>query len=219
MLPPFTDPVLLATAFTHRSALNEYKDLNISNERLEFLGDAVLELSSSVYLFEKHPDDPEGVLTAYRSSLVKTSTLAKVAKVLGFGERLVMSKGEEQTGGRNNEALLADTFEAFVGALYLDQGYDVADAFLRQELYPLFKEIKEKRLYKDSKSQLQEYAQSHKKSVPIYTVLKEEGPDHHKVFTVAVSLNKKRISVAKGKSKQEAQQNAAQGALEKLQES
>lgn len=219
MLPIFQDKKLETVAFTHRSALNEYKELTESNERMEFLGDAVLELSSSIYLFSKYPSEPEGVLTAYRSSLVKTTTLAAIAKTLGIGEKIVMSKGEEQTGGRDNEALLADTFEAIVGALYLDQGFDAADAFLKENLFPLIEEIKEKQLYKDSKSLLQEYAQSVLHAIPIYSVLKEEGPDHQKTFTIAVTINKERISVGMGKSKQDAQQQAAQIALEKLQKS
>jgi ribonuclease-3 len=216
MLPPLSNPALAKTAFTHRSALNEMDDAVISNERLEFLGDAVLELATSVYLFEKLPDAPEGELTTFRSSLVKTSTLARVARMLLLGDQIIMSKGEEGSKGRENEAILADTFEAYLGALYIDQGYDAVNLFLQQTLFPLLEEIKENNLQKDSKSALQEFIQQTRKKLPQYTVLQASGPDHSRQFTIAVLVDGKELARATGKSKQEAQQDAAKKALEVL---
>ncbi len=216
MLPTLINPSLQTLAFTHRSALNEQADLNESNERIEFLGDAVLELAVSVYLYNKMPDQPEGELTSFRSSLVKTTTLARVARSLNLGSKIMISKGEELSNGRDNEAILADTLEAFIGALYLDQGYDAVVAFLEENLFPLFDEIKSFNLQKDSKSLLQELVQRTRKKLPVYTVLESNGPDHNKSFTVGVLVDGKEIAKASGKSKQEAQQEAAKQALEIL---
>lgn len=216
-LPNFQNPQLLNLALTHRSALNEkLSEASESNERLEFLGDAVLELLTTKYLFDQYPDEPEGVLTAYRSSLVKTTTLAKLATELGLGERLIMSKGEEGGGGRANESLLADTFEAVLGALYLDQGLEAVEQFLNTHLFPKFDEIKAQGLYKDAKSQLQELVQAQGKPTPLYQVLSEVGPDHDKQFQVAVLVEDQILAKGSGKSKQSAQQSAAQTALNKL---
>jgi ribonuclease-3 len=217
-LPPLQNPTLYKIAFTHRSALNEFPDRPVSNERLEFLGDAVLELTVSRYLYDQFPGDPEGILTSYRSSLVKTTTLAKTAKEYGLGQLLVLSKGEEQSGGRENAALLANTFEAYVGALYLDQGYAAADSFIHTALIPKLHEIRAKKQYKDSKSTLQEYAQSKHQRPPTYKVVGEAGPDHQKQFAVAVLVGGNELGRATGKSKQEAQQLAAEKALEKITE-
>ncbi|MBD3279703.1 MAG: ribonuclease III, partial [Candidatus Pacebacteria bacterium] len=182
MLPQFQNLDLLVTALTHRSALNEREASGTtaqeSNERLEFLGDAVLELITTEFLFEKFPQDPEGMLTAYRSALVKTSTLAAAAQELKLGEKMYLSKGEEATGGRENESLLADTFEAVIGALYLDQSYQAVKEFLEQHLFVKFKKIKTQRLYKDPKSLLQETVQAQGSNTPIYQVVSETGPDH-----------------------------------------
>lgn len=216
-LPNFQNPQLLNLALTHRSALNEkLSEASESNERLEFLGDAVLELLTTKYLFDQYPDEPEGVLTAYRSSLVKTTTLAKLATELGLGERLIMSKGEEGGGGRANESLLADTFEAVLGALYLDQGLEAVEQFLNTHLFPKFDEIKAQGLYKDAKSQLQELVQAQGKPTPLYQVLSEVGPDHDKQFQVAVLVEDQILAKGSGKSKQSAHQSAAQTALNKL---
>lgn len=217
-LLPIHDPLLEKIAFTHRSALNEYSDRAISNERMEFLGDAVLELVVSRHLYEEYPDEPEGVLTSYRSSLVKTTTLAVVSKEYGLGEKLIMSKGEEQSGGHENEALLANTLEAYIGALYLDQGYEASQNFIETALIPKLEEILENNKVKDAKSQLQEYAQSKHQRPPSYKVIGETGPDHQKQFIVAVSINGERLAEAEGKNKQEAQQLAAEKALEKIRE-
>ncbi len=217
MLPQINNSLLLETALTHRSALNErISQATESNERLEFLGDAVLELITTEFLFNKFPHEPEGKLTAYRSSLVKTTTLAEVAKDLGLGEKLYMSKGEEATGGRNNPGLLADTTEAIIGAIYLDQGYETTKKFLKENLFNKFDEIKKQKLYQDSKSVLQEIVQAKGFEAPIYKVIKEEGPDHSKQFTVEVLIDSQPAGIGMGKSKQAAQQAAAQTALKKL---
>jgi len=216
MLPKFKNETLLTTALSHRSSLNEPTSgttAKESYERFEFLGDAVLELATTEFLFTAYPTDPEGTLTAYRSSLVKTSTLATVAKNLGLGEKMFMSKGEEATGGRENDGLLADVFEAVIGALYLDQGYQAVQGFLAEHLFPQFAEIKDKKLYKDSKSLLQEVVQAKGLLTPIYEVIEEVGPDHDKVFTVQVKVSDEIVGSGSGKSKQLAQQEAAKQAL------
>lgn len=204
-------------AFAHRSALNENRELCESNERLEFLGDAVLELSTSAYLYHTYPDVLEGTLTNYRSSLVKTTTLASVARKLGMGERLVLSKGEERSGGRQNTALLADTFEAFIGALYLDQGFAAADDFLKEHLFGLLEPIRKRNLHKDAKSTLQELLQAKHTEPPVYAVVEETGPAHQRAFVIALRVGSTELARASGKTKQEAQQAAAQKALEVLQ--
>ncbi|MCB9813657.1 MAG: ribonuclease III [Pseudomonadales bacterium] len=217
MLPEFKDKELLNTALTHRSALNEKSSsASISNERLEFLGDAVLELSTTKYLYTKFPEEPEGVLTAYRSSLVKTTTLAKIAVKLGLDKMLFMSKGEESTGGRTNIGILADVTEAVLGAIYLDQGVEVVDKLLNEILFPEINEIIQKKLYKDSKSYLQEVVQSKNIDTPTYQVISEVGPDHNKEFTVTASVGDKIVGRGIGKSKQQAQQAAAREALKKF---
>jgi len=216
-LPEFKNQALLVNALTHRSALNEGLSASTtSNERLEFLGDAVLELVTTEFLYEKMPTEPEGMLTAYRSALVKTTTLAEVALELDLGLALLISKGEEATGGRTNESLLADTFEAVVGALYLDQGYEAVTAFLTEHLFPKFDQVRDQKLYKDPKSLLQEEVQALGHPTPTYEVLKEVGPDHDKEFTVEVKVGTQTYGRGVGKSKQLAQQAAADQALEKM---
>lgn len=216
MVPTFKNSALLATALTHRSALNEQiSPSKESNERLEFLGDAVLELAATEFLYDKFPQTPEGELTAYRSALVKTTTLAEVATQLGLGDQLMMSRGEEASGGRQNSSLLADTFEAVVGALYLDQGYAAASQFLRQQLFTQVDTILEKKLYRDPKSQLQEAVQALGLEAPVYQVVSEVGPDHDKQFTVMVLIDGKDSGTGIGRSKQLAQQEAAKKALER----
>lgn len=216
MLPKFNQPELLELALTHRSALNENISPALeSNERLEFLGDAVLELVTTEFLYEQFPNEPEGILTAYRSSLVKTTTLAEVATSLGLGQKLYLSKGEEATGGRENPGLLADTTEAVIGAIYLDQGIEQVKKFLEENLFIKFDEIKEQKLYRDAKSQLQEVVQSLGFEAPDYQVVNEEGPDHDKTFTIQVLVDQQVVGEGIGRSKQAAQQVAAQAALEK----
>lgn len=217
MLPKFNDPNLLETALTHRSALNEIDTKSHdSYERMEFLGDAVLELATTRFLFNKYPKEPEGVLTAYRSSLVKTTTLAEVAVSLELDKKLYMSKGEESTGGRGNIGILADVVEAVLGAIYIDQGFDAADKLLNKILFPKIDKIIKEKLYIDAKSYLQEVVQAKNIDTPTYQVVSEIGPDHDKEFTVIVSVNKKDVGRGVGKSKQQAEQRAAREALKKF---
>lgn len=216
MLPAFKNPELLAEALTHRSAVNEKLGI-VSNERLEFLGDAVLELATTMFLYKKMPTEQEGILTSFRSALVKRSMLARVAKTIGLGLELKMSRGEEQMGGRENPALLENTFEALIGALFLDQGFDACYKLLETELFIHFDEISELNLHKDQKSQLQEFIQAQSRPTPIYKTLEESGPDHNKTFTVAVMVGEDHLGTGTGKSKQEASQMAAKDALEKMQ--
>lgn len=213
----FNNRVLLKNALVHRSYLNEKLEENLdSNERLEFLGDSVLSLITSQYLYQKYPRDPEGVLTNYRSSLVKTQTLAKVAKTLELDKFLFLSKGEEESGGRKNSSLLADTMEAIIGAIYLDQGLASCQNFIGAFLFPLLPEIIQKGEYRDYKSSLQEYLQAHGKTAPFYKVLQTLGPEHAKTFTVGVFCQKEKMGTGVGLSKQIAQQEGAKAVLEKF---
>lgn len=211
----FNDKTLLAQAFVHRSHLNESKDRKQSNERLEFLGDAVLSFITSRYLYETYPDYPEGTLTNIRSTLVKTKSLGTVAMELGLGNLLLLSKGEESSGGRTNESLLADSFEALLGAIFLDQGIGKATEFLTAFLLTKTEDIVRTKSYVDFKSLLQEIVQEKTKLSPLYRVVKSEGPDHNKTFWVEVLTGETVMGQGHGKSKQEAEQKAAQAALEK----
>ncbi len=219
-LPAFTNQQLLITALSHRSSLNEKSvsgtTATESNERLEFLGDAVLELAVTEYLYAAYPTEPEGKMTAYRSALVKTTSLAEMARELELGKAMYMSKGEEATGGRQNESLLADTTEAVIGALYLDQGYDAVVKFLEKHLYPKFTEILKNKLYKDHKSLLQELVQAKGLPTPAYEVTQEVWPDHDKEFTVVVKIADAIKGTGMGKNKQQAQQQAALEALKEF---
>lgn len=206
---------LLVEALTHRSYLNEHKAAGNHNERLEFLGDAVLELATTNFLFHKFPHKPEGDMTAYRAALVNTVSLAESAKALGLNDMLLLSKGEAKDTGRARDIILANAFEAVLGAIYLDQGYDAAEAFVARALYPKIDVIIEKRAYQDSKSRFQEAAQEKKGITPTYKTLSEEGPDHDRIFTVGVFLHDEEIAHGQGKAKQEAEQAAAQAALDK----
>lgn len=212
----FTSRQLLEAAFVHRSYLNESREKRSSNERLEFLGDAVLALMSSEFLYKKYPDYPEGTLTNIRSGLVKTKSLAEVAKELGLGSLLFLSRGEEDSGGRTNASLLADTFEALLGAMYLDGGFEVGKTFLSAYLFPRVEEIVASKSYVDFKSLLQEIIQEQSKISPTYRVTRSEGPDHAKTFWVEVLAADSILGSGMGKSKQEAQQAAASAALEKM---
>ncbi len=211
----FSNPELLQEALTHRSYLNEHKDVPAHNERLEFLGDAVLELSATQFLFNRFPQKPEGDLTAYRAALVNTNSLSETAEALGFNDMLLLSRGERRDTGRARQIILANAFEAVLGALYLDQGFEAVDAFLHTHLYPKLDAILEKRAYQDPKSRFQEVAQEKKGITPTYKTLSEEGPDHDRVFTVGVYLKEEEVALGTGKSKQEAEQDAAQKALVK----
>lgn len=211
----FSDQTLLSQAFVHRSHLNESKEHTQSNERLEFLGDAVLSFVTSEYLYATYPQFPEGTLTNIRSTLVKTKSLALVAADLKLGELLMLSRGEESSGGRVNESLLADCFEALLGAIFLDQGIDAAKKFLTTHLLYKSATILETKSYIDFKSLLQELTQEKTKVSPTYRVTKSEGPDHNKTFWVEVLSGEVLLGTGMGKSKQEAEQMAAQEALEK----
>lgn len=201
------------TAFTHRSFLNESSDTVESNERLEFLGDSVLSFIISSMLINLRQNDNEGDLTNLRSHIVKTVSLASAAKKLKLGEYLRMSKGEEASGGRENPQLLANTYESLLGAIYLDQGIEKATQFVEQTLIPLFKEELVSGPPKDAKSYLQELSQSNYKQSPSYRIMKTEGPDHARIFTVGVFLAGKQIGVGKGLSKQIAEEAAAELAI------
>jgi ribonuclease-3 len=212
----FKDKNLLKQAFIHRSYLNENPKVGIHhNERLEFLGDAVLELITTNYLYKNYPDKNEGDLTSYRAALVNAVTLSMVSEKLGMNEFLLLSKGESKDTGKARQDILANTFESFLGALYLDQGYEKSSDFVEEFLFPEMKEILEKGSWRDAKSVFQEKAQEHFGITPVYRVLSESGPDHDKRFTVGVFLSKDLIVDGSGKSKQEAEQKAAEGALKK----
>jgi ribonuclease-3 len=212
----FINKDLLVQAFCHRSYLNEHPDFPFShNERLEFLGDAVLELVVTEYLFKSYSEEGEGILTAWRSALVNANRLSELAKKLYFEDFLLLSKGEEKEKGRGRLYILANTFEAFLGALYLDQGYEVCYNFVVENLvFPYLPIIIEKGLFKDAKSQFQEEAQERLGITPTYRVLKEWGPDHDKKFLVGVFLKDELIATGEGPSKQEAEIEAAKNALE-----
>lgn len=211
----FSNKDLLMHAFVHRSYLNENPGFHLeSNERLEFLGDACLELIVSEYLYKKYPNEPEGNLTNYRSALVNTQSLAETSRSLDLGSYLLLSKGEEAGNGRDSEYLLANTFEAFLGAIYLEFGYDQTAEVVYAHVTSKLDHIIENNLYKDAKSKLQELSQEVLSITPHYDVLHEWGPDHQKTFNVGAFLGKKQVGVGEGSSKQKAEIAAAQNALE-----
>lgn len=211
----FTKKELLSRALTHRSFLNETKDKEVtSNERLEFLGDSVLSFWVSNQLFNRFPNHPEGKLTFVRTHLVRTETLAILAKKLNLGQFLKMSKGEEIGGGRENVLLLANCFEAIVGAIYLDGDVTSVSSFLEKQFSPLFLSIKNPEQYKDSKSLLQEKVQADGHNFPVYKLVSSTGPDHQKIFTMSVFVNDILLAEGVSRSKQEAEEEAAKKALE-----
>lgn len=212
----FKDKNLLCQAFIHRSYLNEHPNFPLAhNERLEFLGDAVLELIVTEHLF-KNFDLEEGVLTNLRASLVKGETLSKIAKKLKFLDYLYLSKGEAKNQGKAKEIILANAFEAFLGALYLDQGLSVVEKFLEKYLLCKAETIYKKNLHIDSKTRFQEYIQEKYKVTPIYKVLEEKGPDHRKIFKVGVFVNSLKWGEGRGFSKQKAEEKAAISGLKKI---
>ncbi len=211
----FKDKNLLAQAFCHRSYLNENPGFGMDhNERLEFLGDAVLELVVTEHLYEKYPKKPEGELTAWRAALVNADSLAHVARQLDFNDFLLLSRGEAKDTGKARNFILANAFEAFVGALYLDLGYPACQKFIKQHLLVKLTEIIKNKLFKDSKSHFQEKAQEKVGITPTYKVTYETGPDHAKFFEVGVFLGEELIAKGQGSSKQEAEEHAAKNALE-----
>lgn len=210
---PFNDITLLLTAFTHRSYVNEHKKtVHEHNERLEFLGDAVLELVVTEYLYANFPD-PEGVLTNWRSSLVRTESISAAASRYEFEPLLRLSRGEKRGTTRARAQILANCYEAVVGALYLDKGYDAAKSFIEESLLTTFEEILKTGSWMDPKSHLQELVQSKEGYTPQYKVLEEDGPDHDKTFTVGVYVNSQLKGQGQGPSKQAAQVAAAESAL------
>jgi ribonuclease-3 len=209
----FQDIQLLITAFTHRSYLNEHKKtVSEHNERLEFLGDAVLELVSTEYLYTTY-NEPEGILTNWRSSLVRTESISAAASRYEFEPLLRLSRGEKRGTDRARAQILANSFEAVVGALYLDQGYDEASRFITESLLVTFKDILETGSWMDPKSHLQELVQSAEGATPVYKIIEETGPDHDKTFTVGAFVGDKLRGQGIGPSKQAAQQKAAEAAL------
>lgn len=211
----FKDNDLLVQALTHKSWVNEHKGERESNERLEFLGDAILEFIITENIYKTFPEEQEGYLTALRANLVNTTNLASLAMRIGVGQELFLSKGEEEGGGRENISLLADTVEAIIGALYLDQGLETVKNFIKENLVT---EIPDKvsQPLKDAKSRLQEYVQSKGIPAPKYKVMEESGPDHEKRFVVEVQVSGESWGIGEGKSKNLAEQAAAEKALEKV---
>src|SRR3989338_5548757 len=210
----FRNERLLEQAFTHRSYLNENRRSGREhNERLEFLGDAVLELVVTEFLFAKYPEKPEGDLTSYRAALVNTASISDAAVKLGMNEYLLLSRGEAKDTGRARAIILANAFEALIGAIYLDRGYEPAKKFIAEQLFHKTDEVVEKGLWQDAKSRFQEIAQEKNSVTPSYDVISQTGPDHDKRFVVGVYLASERVATGEGRSKQEAEQQAAQKAL------
>jgi len=211
----FKDKGLLKQAFTHRSYLNENSDLKLEhNERLEFLGDAVIELIVTEHLYKDYPEKTEGDLTNWRAALVNAKMMTNVAEELGYNDYLLLSKGESKELGKARAYILANTFEAVLGALYLDAGYKACDEFIKKYLLVNLAKIIREGSFKDAKSKFQEEAQERVSITPNYKVIKEFGPDHNKTFVVGVFLDKDQIADGEGSSKREAEEDAAHHALE-----
>lgn len=213
----FNDIQLLITALTHRSYVNEHKkSVSDHNERLEFLGDAVLELVTSDFLYRNY-DEPEGIMTSWRAALVRTESIGEAGDALGLGSLVRMSKGEKHGSDRARQVILADCFEAVIGAIYLDQGYKASEKFISENILVKIEDILESGSWRDPKSYLQELAQKTDGVTPVYKVMKEDGPDHDKIFTLGVFVANKLKGTGKGHSKQEAQTVAAAEAIKKYQ--
>lgn len=211
----FKNIKLLETAFTHRSYLNENRGKNLeNNERLEFLGDAVLELIVSSNLYHNYADKAEGELTSIRAAIVRTESLAEETQKLGVGKYLRMSKGEKESGGEEKPYLLANLYEAIMGAIYLDSGYMECLHFVERTLFKKIKKIIKEKLFIDPKTKVQEIMQRKYRVTPTYEILKEEGPDHSKSFTVVLYMGDKKFAQGVGASKQKAEENAATNAIE-----
>lgn len=210
----FKNKDLLAQAFCHRSYLNENPNCGLkNNERMEFLGDAVLELIVTEYLFAKYPNESEGELTNWRAALVNSKMLGDLAQELEFSNFLLLSKGEEKELGKARQYILANSFEALIGALYLDQNYESCKKFIEKNLLGRLPKIIENGLFRDAKSVLQERTQEKVGITPTYQVMREWGPDHARHFIIGVFLEKKLLAQGEGSSKQEAEENAAKEAL------
>ena len=211
----FNDKNLMQQAFVHRSYINEHPEFTMPhNERLEFLGDAVLELIVTEYLFRNHKN-PEGDLTSWRAALVNSKMLARVGEELNFNDYLLLSRGEARDSGRARQFIIADAVEAFIGALYIDQGFESAKQFIDSYVLSHFSEVMEKKLYEDPKSVFQQHAQEQQGVTPRYEVLEESGPDHDKHFRVGAYLEDDLVAQGEGASKQDAQEEAAREALVK----
>ncbi len=210
----FKDKGLLKQAFIHRSYINENPASKLShNERLEFLGDAILELIVTDFLYRKYPSHTEGELTAIRSALVNAIIISEIAAKIGMNDYLLLSKGESKDNGKARQYILANTFEAYIGAVYLDQGYETAKKFIASTLLPRTEEIVSRKLWRDAKSLVQEKVQEIIGVTPSYKILRETGPDHDKHFTVGIFFGSELVTEGRGKSKQEAEQKAAEAAL------
>lgn len=210
----FKNKDLLVNGFVHRSYLNENPNFHLpQNERLEFLGDAVIELAVTEYLYREYPKNPEGELTTWRAALVNAKMLSEIAKELGFNDFLLLSRGEEKENGKARDYILANTFEAFIGALYIDQGFKACEKFIGKFLLIKLAYILEAKLFQDSKSRFQELAQEKTGITPAYKTLDEWGPDHEKNFKIGVFLGEKLVAEGEGSSKQEAEEAAARNAL------
>ncbi|MDA1060637.1 MAG: ribonuclease III [bacterium] len=210
----FKDTDLIKKAFIHKSYVNEHRNEGLKhNERLEFLGDAVLELVATHHLFFKYPDQPEGDMTAFRSALVKGKHLAEVARELELGNYLFLSNGEEKSGGREKNYILANVTEAFIGAIYIEHGYEVCEKFIEKFIMAKLDEIIKKGLHIDAKSQFQEICQEKMEQTPHYDVIEEAGPDHDKKFTMGAYIGDELIAKGEDSSKQKAEEKAARGAL------
>ena len=211
----FNDIQLLVTALTHRSYLNEHKkSASEHNERLECLGDAVLELVTTDFLFSNY-HEPEGILTAWRSALVRTESIGAAGERLGYEKLIRMSRGEKHGSARARQQILANAFEATTGAIYLDQGYEAAKKYITDNILSTLPQILEDESWRDPKSYLQEISQARDGFTPVYRVLSEDGPDHEKIFTLGVFVGEKKMGEGEGPSKQIAQQEAARKAIRK----
>ena len=214
----FTRIELLVTALTHRSYVNEHrKSVSEHNERLEFLGDAVLDLVVTEYLFAKY-DEPEGILTSWRAALVRTESIGEAGDKVGYAPLIRMSRGEKNGGERARQQILANAFEAVIGAIYLERGYDDAKAFIHEHIISKLDDILRTGSWRDPKSHLQEISQRVDGFTPVYRVLGESGPDHDKVFTLGVFVGDRQMGKGIGPSKQHAQQSAARAAIARYQQ-
>jgi len=213
----FKDQKLLEKAFVHRSYINEHKKEGLlDNERMEFLGDAVLELAATRYLFDTCPENKEGELTALRAALVRGKNLATVAEELNLGKYLLLSHGEEKSGGRTKKYILANTVESLIGAIYIEHGYETAEKFIKKFILTGLEEIVEKGLHIDEKSLFQEICQDKEDFTPYYELIEDSGPDHDKKFVMGVYIREKLIATGTGSSKQKAENDAAKNALKVL---
>ncbi len=214
----FRNRDLLENVFIHRSFLNEHKTFRLpSNEKLEFLGDSVLSLVTSIFLYKNYPDLDEGTYTDIKAAIVRTESLAEVAKKIDLGSSIYLSKGEEQNKGKENRNILADCFESLVAAIFIDRGFDAAYEFIVKYLFEdKLDFIVKNKLYLSPKSRLQELLQAKYKTLPTYVIVREEGPEHKKEFSVDVYFEKRKLGSGSGHSKKEAEENSAKNALEKM---